>query len=254
MKTIRTIIVDDEIDAIIVLELLLKRNPNITVVGTAQSVNQGIELINELQPDLVLLDVEMPGKNGFELLNAFDQPSFKVIFVTAFDQYAIKAIKYSALDYLLKPINWEELQEAITRLIEQRLPQDERLAQLNLLVHQPRSFDRIIITSKKGFITLQLDEIISIASSSGNYAFFHMASGKQFVCTKPLSHYEELLSGSAFYRIHRSHVVNLDHISNFDNQGGEVLMSDHRRLPVAVRRRAEFKKRITEHFASHTNA
>lgn len=247
MSRIRTIIVDDERDAIDVLALMLKRHSSIEVIDNAQSVDQGIELVKAHQPDLLFLDVEMPGKNGFELLNAFDRPSFKVIFVTAFNQYAIRAIKYAALDYILKPIQPTELEQAIARMQEHLHFEDKRFEQLTKVVDEPQTIEQIIITSKKGFISLKIDQIVSIESTPGNYAFFMMHDGGQFLCTKPLGHYEDLLTPFGFHRIHRSHIVNLVHVSAFNGDAGTVRMSNQKELPVAVRRRSAFRKKVLSH-------
>lgn len=251
MKTIRALLVDDEFDALVVLKLLLQKHEHIDVVDTAQSVDEAREIIFRAKPDLVFLDIEMPQKSGFELLNAFPKPDFKVIFVTAYDQYAIKAFKYSALDYILKPVQATELEAAINKVIEQRNLEDLRLEQLHQLVEKEASFDRIIITSKKGFIVLQLDQIVRIESMPGNYAFFFLEDGRQFLCTKPLNHYEDILPEQSFFRIHRSFMVNLRHVVAFDNEGAEVTLIDQKKLPVAVRRRTDFRKLVRAHFGMY---
>ncbi|MGD1848155.1 MAG: LytR/AlgR family response regulator transcription factor [Salibacteraceae bacterium] len=244
MIPIRTLIVDDEPDALAVLALLLKDFPEVTLVGQAHSAREAELLVESEQPELVILDVEMPEANGFDFLHAFEVPPFKVIFATAFDHYAIRAIKHSALDYLLKPVNREELGMALKKVDAVRGQEDVRIAQLNALLDTPDTPDRIIITSQRGFITLQLKEILSITAQAGNYAYFQMQSGKTFTCTKALSHYEALLDTKVFFRIHRSHMVNLHHVKAFNASKLEVMLTDGSCLPVAVRRKPEFTRRV----------
>ncbi len=237
-------IVDDEPDAQEVLNLRLNHFPDIEVVGTAFSVDEGIEAVRSTKPELIFLDVELSEKSGFDLLRAFPKPDFKVIFVTAFEQYAIRAIKHSALDYILKPVQLDELGLALERITEERTENDERLEHLAKNVEGNKALERLVIASKKGFITLEIKNIISIEARSGNYAFFFLADGRTHLCTKPLTYYDELLSENGFVRIHRSHLVNLKHIKKFDNTSDTVLMSNQKQLPVAARRRSHFRKQL----------
>ncbi len=243
INQIKTILIDDDPDCIAVAENILMSNKNIKIIGKACSADAGITLIKETQPALVLLDVEMPGKSGFDVIAAFENYSFKVIFVTGHDQYAIKAIKCSAVDYILKPICPEELNAAILKVLTQMNGKDNRIAQLKKIRQSDNEFDRIIITSKKGFRALMLENIISI-ESKGSYALFYTTSDHCHLCTKPLKYYEDLFPRNTFFRIHRSHIINIDQIIKYDNQSGLVTLSNDRILEVAVRRRSQFSKLI----------
>lgn len=242
MKNIRCLLIDDEPDATEVLKLMLASFPSIEIAGSAESADEGVQLIQLLKPDLVFLDVEMPEKDGFQLLSAFPDASFKVVFVTAYNQYALNAIKHAALDYLLKPVESEELKTTIERVKKRLQVQDGRLEQLSMNLKHPQALKHIIIPSKNGFKTLDISEIVAIESGSGNYAFFFMADGAEFVCTKTLGYYDDLLSSSGFHRIHRSHMVNLRHIESFESKKDSVVMSNQRVFPIASRRKSEFRK------------
>jgi len=233
-----------------VLEQLLAGIENVKVLGTATTVGAGIRLINECQPHLVLLDVEMPPKSGFDLLAAFPNPDFRVIFATAFDKYAIQAIRYAALDYLVKPVDANELATAISRAQALPLVADHRLLELQTMMAPKASIDRIIIPTRKGFQTLRLNEICNVEAESGNYAFFTLASGERKLCSRPLNYYEALLidpaSNSTFFRIHRSCIVNLIQIVDYNSQMGVVTLSNKSTHSVATRRRAAFGQRMRQ--------
>lgn len=246
MTKIRSIIIDDEPNAAEFLQLMLGQHQGIEVLAIAPSADAGVDLIQSLKPDLVFLDVEMPGKNGFEVLKAFPKVAFKVIFVTAFNQYAINAIKHAALDYLLKPVDTAELEITIERVRQSLKTEDNRVEQLAENISGTSALEHVIISSKRGFISLSISDIVSIESMTGKYAFFYMVDGTEHLCTKPLGHYDEMLSESGFHRIHRSYLVNLKQIKTFDNEKDTVLMNNQRMLPVAARRRSKFRKRFLD--------
>lgn len=242
----RTVIIDDEPDAISVLEQLLTGVEGVTVSGTATSANEGIELIQAQKPELVFLDIEMPQKSGFDLLRAFPNPAFRVIFATAFDQYTIQAIRHSALDYLIKPVDARELTAAVSRAQGFQHAPDNRFSELHKMVQDHNPIDRIIIPSKMGFKVLLLDQICSIEAVRGNYAFFTLLNGKRQLCTKPLNYYESLLKGTFFIRIHRSCIVNLKQVSNYDSNTGSVSLYNQLQCLVATRRQAAFRRKMRE--------
>ncbi len=250
MKKLKAVLIDDEPDAIEVLEWMLKEHEKIEVLGTACDADEGIRIINELQPDIVFLDIEMPQKNGFDLLKTFDRPKFKVIIVTGYDHYAIQAIKFAAIDYILKPIDKKELNQAIDKISILHPETDDRLGQFINLHARQGEIDRIIITSKSGFATIFLRDIISVESKPGNYALFYTQGGRQFLCTKPLKYYDELFPSSIFCRIHRSFIVNLNHVVHYDNHTGLISLSNSKKLEVAHRRRSAFNQLVKEKFSS----
>jgi len=248
MTNLRAIIIDDEPDSIEVVKTLLAEfHQSITVVGECASADEAITTIKQLNPDLLFLDVEMPGKSGFEVLKAFDNPPFQVIFISGYDQYALRAIKFSAVDYILKPIDLDELVVAVEKVIENRGSKDKRLQYLGQNHGQSKP-GKVIISSKQGFETLDLNQIISIESRPGNYAVFHLSDSRETLATKPLNYYEDLFSESDFFRIHRSYVINLLRVAKFNSSTSMVEMSDGSTLEVAHRRKQAFSQTIKERF------
>jgi two-component system LytT family response regulator len=246
MNKIKTVLIDDENDSIEVMQLLLGEHcPNIEIVAWANSVDDGHKIINEYKPHLVFLDVEMPGKNGFELLKEIDNPDFHVIMVTGYENYAIKAIKYSALDYILKPVDAEDLVNAVAKLNPQKMSKDPRLAHFNELIKEDKvAYDKLMISSLGGFKNITLNNIVYMESQAGNYCVFHLENGKSEVVTKSMSFFEKLLPDNKFHRIHRSHMINLSKVIKYESQTGEVVLVNDIQLTVSVRNRGEFKKKI----------
>ena len=250
MSKLRTILVDDEKDGREVVKFFLEGNSDIEIVGEANSVKSAKNLINKVSPDLVLLDIEMPDGTGFEVLKGFNEPTFKVVFITGYDHYAIKAIKFSAIDYLLKPISKTELEEAIERVKTQLDKEDKRLSNLQSITQEEKEIDRIIISSHNGFRTLMLEEIVSIESKPGNYALFYTKENKEYLCTKPLKYFENLFPTHLFNRIHKSYIINLQYVTHYNNKSGEVTLLTDRILEVAFRRRSKFNELIRSNFSN----
>jgi two-component system LytT family response regulator len=240
----RAVIVDDEVLVAKNLELLLNRYcPGVVIDGIANSSKAAKALIEDKEPDLVFLDVEMPYANGFELLQSFDQIKFEVIFVTAFDHYAIKAIKYSALDYLLKPIDIEELKTAVVKA--QNAIKSRNVSQsLNVLLHnmaQPSSkMQKLSLPTMDGMIFIAIDEI-SYCRSEGNYTHFYLSNGQTHMATRQIGTYEELLPEPYFCRIHRQFIINVNKVSKYiKGRGGYVVMNDGKVIDVSARKKEDF--------------
>ncbi|MGD1846391.1 MAG: LytR/AlgR family response regulator transcription factor [Salibacteraceae bacterium] len=236
MTAIRTLIVDDEEGARESLaNIIAKYFEQIKVVGKADSAKTGYEKIIELKPDLVFLDIEMPFGNAFDLLARFDEIDFDIIFVTAYDHYAINAIKFSALDYLLKPIDIEDLKAAITRLEKKRKDTnvDERL---NVFLQNLRGSNRtkkVAIPESDGLIFVELEKIVR-CESDGNYTSITLVGGKRIIASRTLGEYEELFLHERFFRVHRSHLINLNHIKRYiKGEGGYVIMDDDSQVEVS---------------------
>jgi len=239
---IRTVIIDDEDHIRDSLEKLLTRHcPLVTVCGTANSVATGQEIIREMHPDLVLLDIEMGDGTGFDLLQSLPAIDFNVIFVTAYDQYALQAFRFSAVDYLLKPVNPEHLNVAINRA--SLLIRDHFNTQIHALYENLKSVARqdkkIILKTTDQIHLLDLRNIVSLESDSC-YTTVHTTNGEHIMVAKTLKEYEEMLSGCGFYRVHKSHVINLSHIKRFEKQdGGYIVLANDVKIPVASRKREE---------------
>lgn len=245
---IRTVIVDDETDSIRVLQKLLNAFcPEVEIVGIADGVETALALIRDTRPDLLLLDIEMSQGNAFDLLNQLQPAVFQVIFVTAFDNYAVRAFKYSAVDYLLKPVDIDDLRDAINRVQErprqQDLTEQMRVLLSNLGVLQPLQ-QKMAIPTMTGLQFVVLQDIIRF-EAKGNYTTIFLSNADPVLATKTIKDYEEVLPESIFYRIHNSHIINLSKIREYQKgRGGNVVMEDGSSIEVATRRREDFLGRL----------
>ena len=241
-EMLRTIIIDDELHIRQGLEKILKSYcPKAKVVAKADSVKSGLEAIRTHHPDLVLLDIKMDDGTGFDLLKKLDHIDFKLIFVTAYDQYAIKAFKYSALDYLLKPVDPDDLSEAVNKA--EKVIMNDLVTQLNVLEEQLRSESyttrKIVLKTQESIHIVHLNEI-SYIESDGNYTTVYLINGKKIVLSRSLRDFEEMLKGQGFFRVHKSFLVNLATISRFDKgDGGFLVMEAGDRVPVASRKKEQ---------------
>jgi two-component system LytT family response regulator len=235
--SINAVLIDDELHNIENLRQLLKTQcPELMVTGTATHVDSALVLIRQQRPAIVFLDIQMPDKNGFELLKSFPEPKFEVIFVTAHDQYAIQAMRFSAIDYLLKPINALELKQATQRAIakHQQKSQNKELKNLvSLLTNQsPKAEQRIALNTLKETRFVKTGEIIR-CQSSNNYTTFFLKE-EELVVSKPIYEYEEILKDYGFIRCHQSHLVNVRHIKSWKKEYGDfLLLYDGTELPVS---------------------
>jgi len=245
---IRTVLVDDEIDSIRVLQKLLESFcPQVAIVGTASGVETALQVIRETGPDLVFLDIEMAQGNAFDLLNQLQPLQFQFIFVTAFDDYAIRAFKYSAVDYLLKPVDIDDLRSAISRVQERPLEKDLTQKMRTLLEHMGTfqiSQQKMAIPTITGLMFVPVQEILRF-EAKGNYTNIIMANNDTILATKTIKDYEEALPEAIFYRIHNSHIINLSRIREYQKgRGGSVVMEDGTVIEVASRRREEFLRKL----------
>jgi two-component system LytT family response regulator len=245
---IRTVLIDDEIDSIKVLHKLLTTFcPQVSIVGAASGVETAKQVILESRPDLLLLDIEMVQGNAFDLLNQLQPLDFRVIFVTAFDNYAIRAFKYSAIDYLLKPVDADDLRNAISRVqdrpIQQDLAQQVRVMLENAGKLQ-LSQQKMAIPTLTGLIFVPVHDILRF-EASGNYTTIHLCNGERVMATKTIKEYEDVLPENVFCRIHNSHIISLSRIREYQKgRGGTVIMEDGSIIEVASRRREEFMRKL----------
>ena len=236
-KMLRVLIIDDESPVRAALRGLLDKTcPRVKIVGEATSVASGIRAIREKSPDLVLLDIKMDDGTGFDLLKRFENINFKIIFVTAYEEYAIRAFEFSAIDYILKPVNPEKLVEAVKRA--DCLRQKEFNTQLGALRENLENLGKqnkkIILKNQESIFLLNIDEVIH-CESDGSYTIFETANQQRILVSKVLKDYDHLLSDSGFLRVHRSHLINLKHIKRFDRQdGGYVIMSNGAQISVST--------------------
>lgn len=241
---IKTIIVDDAVNSQnVLLQILIQHCPNVKLCGIANSVLEAQKLIVEQQPNLVLLDVEMPPNNGFELLEQFPNPNFEVIFTTAHDQYALRAIKFCALDYLLKPIDIQELKSAINKT-EQKLQSNFQHQNFNQLLENLKSpnhqENKIALPTLEGLIFVMVNLILR-CEADGSYTKIHLKNGKIITATRKIKEFEHLLVEHNFFRIHRSHLINLNHIEKYyKGSGGYIVLTDGVSIDVARRKKEAF--------------
>jgi two-component system LytT family response regulator len=243
---ISAVIIDDEQNNIENLEILLEQYcPQLRVVATALNATDGESIILEHDPDIVFLDIQMPDKNGFALLQSLQTHNFELIFVTAFDQYGIQAVKFSALDYLLKPIDVEELKTAVHKAIyrSSEKKQNKKLENLlQVLEHQQqKNLHRIALTSAKETRFIRTQDIIR-CESSNNYTTFFLFGREKIMTSKPIFEYEEMLANYGFIRCHQSHLVNKKHIKSWVKEdGGFLLLDDNTQVPIS-RQKKEYVK------------
>lgn len=248
---IEAIIVDDEVKNRQGLAKMLDQFcPDVKLVGLAEGVDKAIKLIKEHDPAIVFLDIEMPEKNGFDLLEHFENPRFEVIFTTAHADYAIKAIKFAALDYLLKPVNINELKVAVEKAIKQIDGRNERGPDERISILRDNrddknfNFKRIALPSSNGLEFYKVDGIIR-CEADRSYCKFHLASGDKVMVSKPLSEFEELLEECQFFRIHKSNMVNLNHVVRYvKGRGGYVVLTDGNHVDVSARRKEELMRKL----------
>jgi len=253
MSEIKAIIVDDEQHCIDALQTMLaKKCPEVTVLGGVNSVKAAKELIDEVHPDVVFLDVEMPHQNGFELLKLFDRINFDIIFTTAYEQYALKAIKFNALDYLLKPFSVKELQDAVQKCLSRKNVQQaepgnsplEVFLQNMKTLHQTHK--KIALPTINGLVFMPVQNIVR-CESTGNYTRIFFTDKKNLMVSRPLKEFEELLTDVDFFRVHNSHLINLQQMQSYiQGEGGFALMSDGTQVEVSRRRKADFLKKAMQ--------
>jgi two-component system LytT family response regulator len=245
---IRTVLIDDEIDSIRVLQKLLEASsPEVEIVGKADGVESGMHIIQTTRPDLVILDIEMTQGNAFDLLNELQPINFQVIFVTAFDNYAIRAFKYSAADYLLKPVNIDELHDAVERVVA-RVGEKSVMDQMKMLLENVGTFQlsqqKIAIPTLTGLVFIATRDIIRF-EAMGNYTVIYLHNKEQVTAIRNIKDYEDLLPELIFCRVHNSHIINLHRIQKYQKgRGGFVTMEDGSSIEVASRRREEFLRRL----------
>lgn len=241
---ITALLIDDESKGRNTLyNFLSKYCPNVTIIGEADGVSSGKKAIDKLHPDLIFLDIEMRDGTGFDLLEKYTKFSFSVIFVTAHNEYAVKAFKCSAIDYLLKPIIPEELITAVNKFEAEKELKNLSLKLENLIEHKS-NIKRLALPTSKGIELLKIDDII-YCESDGNYTLFKTNSNEIITVSKTIKEYDTILTDFNFFRIHQSYLVNLDYVSKYNkNDGGFVTLSNNQKLPVSRRNKQAFLEKI----------
>lgn len=244
---IRAIIIDDEQESRNTIFNILKNYcSHVTVVAQAANVREGLSVISDLQPNVVFLDIQMPDGSGFDLLASLPEINFQVIFVTAFDQYALKAIRFSALDYILKPVDPQILIEAVNKIQVPAINLETVTHQISTLLRNNNGFERITLPTLEGLKFINIKDIIR-CEADNNYTHFFLNSGKKILVTKTLKEYDESLSGLDFIRVHQSHLVNVKFVDRYiKGEGGVIVMADGSEVEVSRRRKEGFLNKMME--------
>lgn len=253
MNQIKAILVDDEPRGLNSLQKLLEMNcPEVDVISCCSSADEAKIKIEQLHPQLVFLDIAMPEKTGFDLLSSFEEINFEIIFVTAHNTFMIQAFHFSAVDYLLKPVDDELLTEAVKRA-GKRLEERSGGKQIETFLHNVRQKGslqkmKLCIPSLKGFQVIEIQDII-YCEAGGNYTNFHFTRHPLICASKPIHEYEELLADCNFVRIHKSFLVNLEHIKEYiRGEGGSVLLSNGHEVEVSRRKKDMLMTRMKEYY------
>ncbi|NDB35547.1 MAG: DNA-binding response regulator [Flavobacteriia bacterium] len=214
---------------------------DVQVYTDGESVDTGIESIKRIQPDIVFLDIQMPDGTGFDLLNQIGEKRFELIFITAFQEYAIMAIKFSALDYILKPIDAEELKTALVNALD-TIDYKKEDTQFDALTHNLNTNQKrkLVLKTQESVHVVDLNEIIRCEADK-NYTFFYLNNGKKILVSRTLKDFEVLLGNHGFFRVQQSHLINLEYIDRYDKQeGGSVIMKDGASVPLSTAKKDQF--------------
>ena len=248
------IIIEDERNTRELLKSYVEEDcEGVSVVAMEGSVEKGVAAIEAHKPDLVFLDIELSDGDGFQVLEHFPSISFDVIFTTAYNQYALRAFKFAATDYLLKPVDIEELQAAVKRVVDKRQQQEAAPAggneNLNILLQNLRNssstFRKIVLPTNTGFTVVEPADIVR-CEADRNYTYIFLADKRKILVSKTIKEYEEMLEPYDFFRIHQSHLINLHFLKNYiRGRGGAVELTDGTVIDVAARKKADFMRRLS---------
>ncbi|MEO7045441.1 MAG: response regulator [Ferruginibacter sp.] len=240
---LKSIIIDDEPKGRSILkQLIMLHTPQLDVVGVAENANEGLKLIDIYKPDVVFLDIEMPGKSGFDLLRELNNIQFKLVFVSAHNHYSLKAIKFHAFDYLLKPIDVDELKETVAKLLQSANTNtnEQVIEMLSSSQQGNNDFSKIAIASVSSIDLINIEDIL-YCEASGNSTIVYLTNNKKIVATKTLKEYEDLLTSHLFFRIHHAYLVNLKHVARYiKGENGSVILSNNKELEVSRRKKQDF--------------
>lgn len=240
---IKGLIIDDEVGAVNLLDLMIRRHlPEITELKYETDPAKALRLISEFKPDIVFLDIEMPHLNGFEVLKALPEIPFSIVFTTAYDKYAIQAIKFSALDYLLKPIDATDLRETFDRFLEKTIATEVKDAAvknlLSNLEQQNKTYHKLALPTSNGIEFFPPHDIIRCEGMS-NYTKFFLSNHPPIITSKTIKEYEEILLPHQFLRVHKSHLINAQYVKGYNAQSSHVIMDDGNVVEVSRRRKRE---------------
>jgi two-component system LytT family response regulator len=245
---IQSLIIEDEQKSREMLAMLIEQNcPQLQIVGLAKNVTEGATMIKSLKPELVFLDIQMPDGTGFDLLEQVQDKKFEIIFTTATDKHALRAIKYSACDYLLKPIDIDELKQAVEK-VSQKKNISPTMENLQFLIQHLKkaddNFQKITLPTGNAYEIINIKDIIR-CEADASYTHFFLAGGKKLMVSASLKHYEDLLPESEFIRVHHQHLINMGHVTRYLKQdGGYAVMSDGTQIEISRRKKDAFMERL----------
>lgn len=241
----RAIIIDDESKSrSAISNMVLKNCPDVAIIAEAEGLKSGIEAIQKHNPDLIFLDIQMRDGSGFDLLKQIDDITFKIIFITAHNEFAINAFKFSAVDYLLKPVNGKDLSEAVQRA-QKMITKEEADLKMSVLTTNAQSAEkRVVLKTTDSIYIANLRDIVR-CEADGNYTNIYLQDGKKILMSKSLKEFDDMFSGAGFFRIHNAHLINLAYLEKVKrSRGGEVMMKDGSVIPVAFARKQALMKVI----------
>lgn len=242
----KAVIIEDEHRLREALSILLEMvaGEQVTVVGYAEHVEDAVKLVNRLKPDLVFMDIMLKDGTGFDVLQRLEYRGFHLIFTTAYEEYAIRAFKFSAIDYLLKPVDQEELRLAIDRIqdMQQKAVGEQQLHELQ--DNLQKSPERLVLPTLEAMHVVKVDEIVR-CETSGSYTTFLLTDGRKIIVSKPLKNYEDILLPPLFFRVHQSHLINVQHIQSYSKEG-MIQMKDKTTVPISRAKKEAFFKLMTE--------
>ena len=238
---IRAVTIDDEPESRkAITNILTDYCKDVTILGEADNVASGIKLIKETNPDVVFLDIQMPDGNGFDILESFDTINFHVIFVTAFNQYAIKAIEFSAIDYLLKPLDPVKLLKAVEKLKNLSPKINQSSERVEMLLKNKNNVSKIALPTLNGYRFVKVKDIIR-CEANNNYTSFYLQTTEKIVVTRTLKDFESMLKDDSFIRVHQSHLINIDYVEQYiKGDGGTAIMSDGSEVEISRRKKDQF--------------
>ncbi len=242
---IRCVIIDDERESrTVVSNILTGCCPEVKIAGEADGVKSGLTLIGKTRPDVVFLDIRINDGTAFDLLEQINWTNFHIVFITAYEQYAIRAIRFSAIDYILKPVDPGQLIAAIERIKTLAPETNQSGERISNLIGNKKEIDRIALPTLNGYNFVKLADIVR-CEADNNYTLFYLAEGKKFLVTRTLKEYENLLSEKSFVRVHQSHLVNMNFVTSYiKGDGGSVIMHDGSEVEVSRRKKEEFLRRM----------
>ena len=242
---IKTVVIDDEPEGRNAVSNILTRYcDDVEIIGEADTVASGIKLIQTVQPQLVFLDIQMPDGSGFNVLENCTDVAFHVVFVTAYHQYAVKAFQFSAIDYLLKPVNPEQLLHAVEKVKNYTPSLSQAPERINTLLTNNKLLKKLALPTLNGYRFIKIDDIIRCEANS-NYTVFYLTSDKPIMVTRTLKEYEQILDEKRFMRVHQSHLINLEYVIGYlKGEGGTAIMNDGSEVEISRRKKEVFLRRM----------